>query len=212
MRILDLDPETRIRLRNWIGSSFDGCGLQRVSDSETSDIKTFFASDFERTNMREYQVRGRLHDRVAASDFGGIYAIASDRDWLYVGQAKSLAKRRSQHASTLRNGSHANALLQRHWNARADPMWFVILDRWCDNMDVRRGIEHPDELKWKRVLRPLYDREVRKADVSLLIHPSQYFDDDRSEIQPVNGAPSWTWAGGPPTLPRSTSKSCGRPS
>ena len=103
----------------------------------------------------------------------GIYAIASELDWLYVGRAVKLSTRRCVHASNLRNDKHPNRLLQHHWNETTDPIWFVILETCEDHLqfrrEVRRGIEHPRELVWKERLRPLYDRERRKGDISFLI-------------------------------------------
>ncbi len=194
-----LDPEARVRLRHWISESFDGCGRPRASASEAKPFRAFVVADFEHTNIREYRPPGRLRYRRSPPDSGGIYAIASDRDWLYVGRAKSLAARRNDHASTLRHGSHPNVLLQHHWSGDDEAVWFVILERWSGAVSLRRGGEHCEELKWKRLLRPLYDREARRADISFF-------------IQPENASPSCTWPGGPPTAPRSTSKVCGLPS
>jgi len=76
-----------------------------------------------------------------------------------VGRATKLAIRRTNHASALRNNTHQNRLLQRHWNVTSDPMWFVVLERWPNTISrFRRGLgEHPRELLWKSRLRPLYD-------------------------------------------------------
>jgi hypothetical protein len=197
--IRELEPEARVRLRNWICKAFDSCGQPYPVETLDDIMEVYRVADFERANIREFQELGRYKDRGLPPNSGGIYAIATDRDWLYVGRTNSLAKRRCNHASTLRHGTHQNSLLQRWWDSNEEAMWFIILERWPDPVQVRKGVEHPNEFLWKRRLHPLCDRLGRKADISLL-------------IQPVNGAPSWTWPGGPPTLPRSTSKSWGLPS
>jgi hypothetical protein len=166
-----LDPEARLRLRNWINKSFDAWGLSRDDARTEAYDRLYYVTDFDRSNMRELQWNGRRKDRGLPPDTGGVYAIASDRDWLYVGKATSLANRRRDHAANLRHDSHQNALLQRHWKTNDEPIWFIVLERWPRDVRLRRGGEHPAELRWKRRLRPLYDREARKADVSLLIHP-----------------------------------------
>jgi hypothetical protein len=230
--VAELSCEARVRLRQWLCASYDGNGRQKTV---TSDVESplYRPSDFERMNVREFLRLGRLKDRGLPPDSGGVYALASERDWLYVGKAKSLANRRTHHVSALRHGHHPNILLQRHWDSSVEPIWYIVLQRWPPDVRLRRGIEHPDELRWKRLLRPLYDREARSADISFFIDPGSpdhcrptvvklvdrrtlsdldAYPMARATCQPVKASPSWTWAGGPPTLPRWTSKSCGLPS
>ncbi|MBV8367815.1 MAG: hypothetical protein JO036_02610 [Candidatus Eremiobacteraeota bacterium] len=171
--IKKLEPEERIRLRAWIGARYDGCGFERSDEVADSPLSLYFVRDFEHEDMREVKPAGFRAGQKRTWNVPGIYAIATDVDWLYVGRATKLAIRRTNHASTLRNNTHQNRLLQRHWNVTSDPMWFVVLERWPNTISrFRRGSgEHPRELLWKSRLRPLYDREGRKADISFLITP-----------------------------------------
>lgn len=193
-----LPAETRLRLRHWLATAFDGCGNARKPLDRGTFIR-YRATDFVRTDMRMLQKTGKARNRDLPPHRGGFYAIASDRDWLYVGKTVNLAHRRVNHAASLRHNNHSNALLQRHWNQIDGPMWFIVLELHPDGYSMRRVGEDPGELRWKRALRPIYDREPRKADISYLIHP-------------LNGSPSSMWPGGPPTFPRSTSKAWGLPS
>jgi len=165
-----LDPESLLRFRAWVCAAFDGCGFPRGSErDEYSALYTI--RDFEHEDMRILHKFARHTSRYSAWTVPGIYAIASDRDWLYVGRARRLSTRRINHGSTLRSGTHANRLLQRHWDVDSDPMWFVVLEQLGADVAFRRGAEHPRELVWKRRLRPLYDREQRRGDISFLVHP-----------------------------------------
>jgi hypothetical protein len=157
--------------RAWICAEFDGCGFSRRS--ERAEFAALYSiRDFEHEDMREYLAFAPRTTRFTAWTAPGIYAIASDRDWLYVGRATRLSLRRTNHGSTLRSGTHPNRLLQRHWDADSSPMWFVVLEQLGNDAEFRRGAEHPRELTWKRRLRPLYDRELRRADISFLVHPA----------------------------------------
>ncbi|MEA2689955.1 MAG: hypothetical protein QOD51_2562, partial [Candidatus Eremiobacteraeota bacterium] len=162
LEIQRLECEQRVRLRHWIDGSFDACGRPRaVPLPIEAALKAYALHEFERANIRQFEPPGTRKYRGLPCDSGGIYALASDCDWLYVGKAKSLIARRNSHASALRHGSHPNVLLQRHWNHDNAPLWFVVLERWERNFPGRGAGEHRDELKWKRLLRPLYDRESR---------------------------------------------------
>jgi hypothetical protein len=203
-----LEPAERVRLRSWLGAHFDGCGNIRERQGELQR-HLYQLTEFVRDDLRvSYRAR---HLQDLAWYQPGIYGIASESDWLYVGRTVKLSVRRTNHACTLRFGKHPNRLLQSHWDRTAEPMWFVILESTPSEVDfrhqVRRGVEHPRELVWKQRLRPLYDLEARKLDVSFLLHPKVGL-----RHQPVNASPSSTWPGGPPTFPRSTSKACGLPS
>lgn len=169
-----LECEDRVRLRGWLGASFDGCGSRR-SEAAAEYLQVIYRPDhFRRDDMRRLRPNRPPWD--VTWYHSGIYAIASESDWLYVGRAVKLSTRRCVHASNLRKDKHPNRLLQRHWNRSSDPMWFVILETWEDDLqfrrNVRRGIEHPQELVWKQCLRPLYDHELRKRDISFLVHLS----------------------------------------
>ncbi|HEX3465455.1 MAG TPA: hypothetical protein VHS78_15510 [Candidatus Elarobacter sp.] len=167
-----LESEDRVRLRAWLGASFDGCGIRRSDDRAELHHVVYRAEGFLHDDMRT--LRPDRRPTNLAWHLPGIYAIASECDWLYVGRAVHLSTRRCVHASNLRKNKHPNRLLQRHWNSTAAPIWFVILETCEDELqfrrNVRRGIEHPRELVWKQRLRPLYDHEARKRDISFLVH------------------------------------------
>ena len=193
-------PEVRSRLRDWMDETFDNAGFHRAFQIEHVCSEPVVLEGRTHTDLRRDDVFWNS-DSPPRGRQAGVYAFASAHDWLYLGFSCDLMSRRTSHTTALRHHKHPNRLLQRYWDDGA-PMWFVILETLVLEKRIRQG-QHPTELRWKRRLRPICDRESRSTHVSFLFNP---FD------QPLNGAPSWTWPGGPPTLPRSTSKSWGLPS
>ena len=100
----------------------------------------------------------------------GIYAIASDSDWLYVGFSRDVVGRRTSHMTALRHHCHSNRLLQRYWDGGA-PMRFVLLQILQLEINHRQRGQNPAEIQWKRRLRPVCDRESRTAQISFLLDP-----------------------------------------
>ena len=89
-----LDREGLLRFRAWICAEFDGCGFSRRS--ERAEFAALYSiRDFEHEDMREYLAFAPRTTRFTAWTAPGIYAIASDRDWLYVGRATRLSLRRT---------------------------------------------------------------------------------------------------------------------
>ena len=165
--------EERARIRTWLLTAFDDCGVPRPTTENEEDSTVLELERFPRTNLRAPSVLWLPSTPPLGPRLKWIYAIASERDWLYVGFTANVRLRRTRHAATLRTGNHHNRLLQRHWNDDRGEIWFAILE--IIDGDVtrnRHGVQHPSEIKWKRRLRPLYDREPRRADVSFFIGPN----------------------------------------
>src|SRR5579875_501812 len=88
-----LSPEERVRCRYWIMEAFDGCGFPRTS-SPCSDVRVEYrVTDFPCIDMRQRYRAGHTAQQNITRAVGGIYAIASDSDWLYVGRATCLPLR-----------------------------------------------------------------------------------------------------------------------
>lgn len=159
------------RLRRWISVAYDESGLRTRADLDRPAITSSI-----HTNLRQPHRWSHVAPNLPSGlERAGIYGIASNYAWLYVGFAKNIALRRTNHATNLRNGKHHNRLLQRHWDRENTPLWFVVLQLLEPVFDrgVLRG-EHPEEFAWKKRLRPIYDREARRSDVSLLLATSEH--------------------------------------
>jgi hypothetical protein len=164
--------EERARIREWVLTAFDDGGMRR-SIEERVDERPFVLEDFARTNLRLDRGIWLPSGPPTGSALKCVYAIASERDWLYVGYTSNVRFRRTRHAASLRTGHHHNRLLQRHWSDDAGEIWFLILEPIYEGLPRnRRGVQHHLELVWKRRLRPLYDREPRRADISFFLEPT----------------------------------------
>jgi hypothetical protein len=194
-------PEVRSRLRDWMDEAFDNARFHRAIPVDHVCTEPVVLEGRTHTDVRRKDVFWLSYSAPPPRRLAGVYAFASECDWLYLGFSCDLISRRTSHTTPLRHHKHPNQLLQRYWD-KGGPMWFVILETIVLEKRIRQG-QHPAELQWKRRLRPICDRESRNTHISLFFDPVDH---------PVNGSPSWTWAGGPPTLPRSTSKSWGLPS
>jgi hypothetical protein len=167
-RITAMPAEQRAKLRRWLVRCFDHYGSLR-SDTEDLPVEHPKLEDFVRTNLRSNFVRWTLRFPYFSADVAAIYAIASDTEWLYVGRTSNLRLRRTSHAATLRSGTHSNDFLQRYWNCYSGPIYIALLEPLCSDERVARGGQHPRELRWKRILQPIYDREALPKGVSLMI-------------------------------------------
>jgi GIY-YIG catalytic domain len=163
--------EERARIREWLLRAFDDCGVPRKVE-EQDEAPRFELASLVRTNLRASTVTWLPSPPPSGPHIKYIYAIASERDWLYVGFTANIRLRRTHHAAALRTGNHHNRLLQRHWVDDPGTIWFAILETIDEPTRNRHGVQHPSEIKWKRRLRPLYDREAKRADISFFIGPT----------------------------------------
>ncbi len=159
-QLLLAHSEERARIREWLLRAYDddGVSLHAAHDEDTTRFKL---ERLLRTNLRAPTVTWIPWTPPSGPRFKWVYAIASERDWLYVGFTANVRLRRNRHAATLRTGKHHNRFLQRHWNDHREAIWFAILETLDDGSSRNRhGDQHPSEIKWKHRLRPLYDGET----------------------------------------------------
>lgn len=170
-QLLLANSEERAHIREWLMRTFDNSGAPRRTAEHGEENTTLFALErLIRTNLRAPTVTWLPWSPSSGSHFRWVYAIASERDWLYVGFTANARLRRNSHATSLRTGKHHNRLLQRHWNGGYGAIWFAILETIEDGSTRNRhGDQHPSEIKWKRRLRPLYDLEPRRRGISFFI-------------------------------------------
>lgn len=72
----------------------------------------------------------------------GIYKIEYDGCCAYVGCARDIQRRFSQHRSTLKRGTHRNYLLQRVWDKHGDVLSYILVEEVLDQGNLASREQH----------------------------------------------------------------------